>query len=257
VRLRALLATIVVAALAPVVLLAGPASAHDALVSADPAAGSSVPGELDHVTLTLSEPPLSGLQTGIVISVTDGGGSERTTGDVRIEGDTIAKDVDLTAAGTYRVQWRSVSVDGHPISGEYRFTSTGATTSAPSTAPDPATTEPSATSPAATGSAAPSATADAATGTSAEVSATQAAAPAGGHQHHTILLLIVALVVVGFAAVVGVRGLLQRRNGVPADGTEPDATEAGGTEAVGTEAGGTAAGGTDVAGGAADHGTDR
>ncbi|PZF57260.1 copper resistance protein CopC [Curtobacterium sp. MCSS17_008] len=215
-RLRALLATVVVAALAPIVLLAGPASAHDSLVSADPAADSSVPGDLDHVTLTLSEAPLSGLQTGIVISITDGAGTERTTGDVRIEGNTIAKDVDLAAAGTYRVQWRSVSVDGHPISGEYRFTSTGATapTPTPTTAPDPAATRAAAPS--------PTATAVAATGTSEGVSATQVAAPAGDHRHHTVLLLLVALAVVAFAAVVGIRALRDRRNGVPAEGAELD-----------------------------------
>ena len=232
-RLRALLATVVVGALAPIVLLAGPASAHDSLVSADPAADSSVSGDVDHVTLTLSEPPLSGLQTGIVISVTDGAGSERTTGDVRVEGTTIAKDVDLAAAGTYRVQWRSVSVDGHPISGEYRFTSTGATaTPSASTTPDAA----------ATGPAAPSATAtaDAATGTSDEVSATQAAAAPVDHRHHTILLLIVALVVVGFAGVVGVRALLARRNGVPVEGTDiEDGTDDTSTGEPGTDEGGT------------------
>lgn len=215
-RLRALLATVVVAALAPVVLLAAPASAHDALVSSDPAADSSVSGDLDHVALTLSEPPLSGLQTGIVISVTDGGGAERSSGDVRIEGNTIAKDVDLAAPGSYRVQWRSVSVDGHPISGEYRFTSTGATPTA-SAAPDPATTA------RATDAAAPTATAtaDAATGTTDEVTATQAAAPVD-HRHHTVLLLVVALVVLGFALVVGVRALRDRRRSVTADADDAD-----------------------------------
>ncbi|MDM7892667.1 copper resistance CopC family protein [Curtobacterium caseinilyticum] len=211
-RLRALLATVVVAALAPVVLLAAPASAHDVLVSSDPAADASVPGDVDRVTLTLSEPPLSGLQTGIVISVTDAGGAERSTGDVRIDGNTIAKDVDLAAAGSYRVQWRSVSVDGHPISGEYRFTSTGATAAAPTTSasPDPAVT--SAPTPTATAAAAPEASDE----------ATAAAATPVDHSHHTVLLLIVALVIVGFAAVVGIRALRDRRNGVPADGAEVD-----------------------------------
>jgi len=221
VRLRALLATVVVAALAPVLLVAGPASAHDVLVASDPVADATIAGDLDRITLTLSEPPLSGLQTGIVISVTDARDAEHTSGDVTVEGNTIGKDLDVTEAGSYLVRWRSVSVDGHPISGEYRFASSGAAALDSSTESGIAETpSPSAT---AASSAAPSstATADAATGTSDEVSATQAAAAPVDHRHHTILLLIVALVVVGFAGVVGVRALLARRNGVPADG--PDA----------------------------------
>ncbi len=125
VRLRALLATVVVGALAPVLLVAGPASAHDVLVSSDPAADATVAGDLDRITLTLSEPPLSGLQTGIVISVTDAQDAEHTSGDVTVEGNTIGKDLDVSETGSYLVRWRSVSVDGHPISGEYRFASSG------------------------------------------------------------------------------------------------------------------------------------
>ncbi len=231
-RLRALLATVVVGALAPVLLVAGPASAHDVLVSSDPAADATVAGDLDRITLTLSEPPLSGLQTGIVISVTDAQDAEHTSGDVTVEGNTIGKDLDVSETGSYLVRWRSVSVDGHPISGEYRFASSGpasldsSTTSGVAETPAPSAAA-SSTAPSAT------ATADAASGTSDEVSATQAAAPVD-HRHHTILLLIVALVVVGFAGVVGVRALLARRNGVPADGTAADGPAADSTTEDGT-----------------------
>jgi len=220
VRLRALLATAVVAALAPIVLLAGPASAHDVLVSSDPAADASVSGDLDRVTLTLSEPPISGLQTGIVISVTDAGGAEHTSGAVRVDGTTIAKDADLTTAGTYRVRWRSVSVDGHPISGEYGFTSTGATAPSPTTTAAPTAPASPATAPTAR-----------ATEDTEEVTAT-VAAPVG-HQHHTplVVLLLVALAVVVFSAVVGIRALRDRRAGVAADGPDVD----GGVDERGTD----------------------
>jgi len=194
VRLRALLATVVVAALAPVVLLAGPASAHDVLVSSDPAADAAVSGDLDVVTLTLSEEPLSGLQTGIVISVTDAAGAEHTSGEVRVSGTTIAKPVDLATPGTYRVQWRSVSVDGHPISGEYRFTSTGATTPSPTAAP----------------SASASAAAPAAEPTPTAATSTAVAATAG-HQHGgSTPWVLGGIVVVALAAVLVTR-LVQRR----------------------------------------------
>jgi len=226
VRLRALLATVLVAALAPVLFVAGPASAHDVLVASDPVADATVAGDLDRITLTLSEPPLSGLQTGIVISVTDAQDAEHTSGEVTVEGNTIGKDLDISAAGSYSVRWRSVSVDGHPISGEYRFASSGpaaldsSTTSGIAETPTPT---------AAASSAAPTATAtaDAASGTSDEVSATQAAVAPVDHRHHTILLLIVALVVVVFAGVVGVRALLARRNGVPAAGPDVEDGTAG------------------------------
>ncbi|WP_065960552.1 copper resistance CopC family protein [Curtobacterium sp. UCD-KPL2560] len=198
-RLRALLATVVVAALAPVVLLAGPASAHDVLVSSDPAADAAVSGDLDVVTLTLSEEPLSGLQTGIVISVTDAAGAEHTSGEVRVSGTTIAKPVDLATPGTYRVQWRSVSVDGHPISGEYRFTSTGATTPSPTAAP-------SASASAAAPAAEPTPTA--ATSTAATSTAVAATA---GHQHGgSTPWVLGGIVVVALAAVLVTR-LVQRR----------------------------------------------
>jgi methionine-rich copper-binding protein CopC len=130
VRPRILLATPFPAAVLTAVLgIASPAAAHDALASANPAANSTVAGDLNQVTLTLSEPPLAGLETGIVISVTGSDGTEASTGTVRIDGSTLTKPVDLTAAGTYELAWRSVSVDGHPISGSYPFTSSGAPTS--------------------------------------------------------------------------------------------------------------------------------
>ncbi|WP_058729034.1 copper resistance CopC family protein [Curtobacterium oceanosedimentum] len=241
-RLRALLATVVVAAFAPVLLVAGPASAHDVLVASDPVADATVAGDVDHVLLTLSEPPLSGLQTGIVISVTDAEGAEHTSGDVSVEGNTIAKDLDVSEAGSYLVRWRSVSVDGHPISGEYRFRSSGPAALESSTDSGIAETPvPSAT-------AAPTATAtaraDDASSIRDDMSATTAAAPAGGHQHHTILLLIVALVVVGFAGVVGIRALLARRNGVPADGPDGVGPDEVGPDGDGPAPGSTAEDGT-------------
>ncbi|QKS19094.1 copper resistance protein CopC [Curtobacterium sp. Csp1] len=207
-RLRVLLASVLVAATLPVVLGAGPASAHDVLVSSDPAADASVSGDLDRVTLTLSEPPLSGLQSGIVISVTDAGGSEHARGDVSTDGNTIGTAVDLTDAGAYQVRWRSVSVDGHPISGEYAFTSTGAT------APAPSASAPSSSATAGTPAVGPSPSA-----TATEVAEAQAPA---AHQHGaaTTIWLLAGLVVVALLAVLVTR-LVQRRRG-PALTAEDD-----------------------------------
>ncbi|MBF4629282.1 copper resistance CopC family protein [Curtobacterium flaccumfaciens] len=144
-RPRILLATLLPAAVLTTVLgIASPAAAHDALASANPAANSTVAGDLNQVTLTFSEPPLAGLKTGIVISVTGPDGTEVSTGTVRIDGSTLTKPVNLTTVGTYEIAWRSVSVDGHPISGSYPFTSAGAPTPTVSAAP-PASSSPTST----------------------------------------------------------------------------------------------------------------
>ncbi|MGN6408630.1 MAG: copper resistance CopC family protein [Curtobacterium sp.] len=143
---RTLLATAVSAvALAFVVATAAPASAHDVLAGAAPAADATVGGDLDQVALTFSEPPLAGLESGIVISVTGPDGGEVSDGSVDVDGSTLRTAVDLTAASSYTVTWRSVSVDGHPISGSYRFTSSGAPTEAPSTSPTAPTSTATAT----------------------------------------------------------------------------------------------------------------
>jgi hypothetical protein len=162
VRLRAL--TLLPIALATALLVpAAPAAAHDALASATPAVNGTVSGDLDQVTLTFSEAPLAGLESGLIIQVTGPDGAETSTGTVRVDGSTLTKPVDLTKPGTYNLGWRSVSVDGHPISGTYQFTSIGTSTVPTSTptstptasaAPEPASaTEPSATPAAAADSA--------------------------------------------------------------------------------------------------------
>lgn len=207
-RLRSLAAVAVSVALAAVLSAAGPAAAHEALVSATPAADSTVAGDVDEVALTLSGPPLAGLETGIVISVTGPDGAEATSGAVRVEGDTIAKRVDLTAAGSYAVAWRSVSVDGHPISGTYRFASTGAVAApAPTGAPS------------ATASANASTTADAAVRPGAEPTASSAPLTAG-HQHGSTgtLWFLGGLAVLVVVAVLVTRAVTRRRAG-DADGS--------------------------------------
>lgn len=161
-RLRALALTILPIALATTLLVpAAPAAAHDALASAAPAVDSTVSGDLDRVTLTFSEAPLAGLESGLVISVTGPDGTEASTGSVRVDGSTLTKPVDLTKPGRYNLGWRSVSVDGHPISGTYQFTSTG-TPVAPSSTPTSTPTVPTTPEPAATTepSATPAAAAD-------------------------------------------------------------------------------------------------
>ncbi|WP_141399267.1 copper resistance protein CopC [Curtobacterium sp. 'Ferrero'] len=101
---------------------ASPASAHAALVSSDPAADSTVTESVERATLTFSEPPLTGLDAGLRIEVLDESGADVSSGSVEVSGASMSRAVDL-GPGRYRVLWRYVSPDGHPITGEYGFTS--------------------------------------------------------------------------------------------------------------------------------------
>ncbi|RII95583.1 copper resistance protein CopC [Clavibacter michiganensis] len=140
-HLRSLTSTI-----AAVILTAGlvatgasSATAHDVLLSSDPAPDSTVDGSLDTVTLNFAAAPLAGLESAITIQVTDASGTAVSDGTIDIDGATITTGVDLSAAGTYQLGWRSVSEDGHPISGTSAFTSTGTVAEAtPTTSATPA-----------------------------------------------------------------------------------------------------------------------
>jgi len=131
------------------VVLLGPvalASAHAELISTDPAQGATVAAAPAAVRLTFSDPID---QRYVRAAVTPPGGAAANV-TATADGPTVT--VPLTAAGpgAYRVEYRVVSADGHPVSGELHFTVAGSP--APSaTAPSAATPMPApATTPAAT-----------------------------------------------------------------------------------------------------------
>lgn len=121
------------------------ASAHDQLLSSDPADGSSLEASPETVRLDFSSDIMA---EGAEIVVIDASYTDHATGDVVVDGSTasIAVTPGLPAAG-YQARWRVVSSDGHPISGIVSFTVGGA-----SAMPLPAdgAAEPAATRPAAT-----------------------------------------------------------------------------------------------------------
>ncbi|MPV48971.1 hypothetical protein GCG21_02880 [Pseudactinotalea sp. HY160] len=120
-RTIVLLASAFAAALLLLPLLGAPALAHSALTGAVPGEGdqlASTPGE---VTLTFNE-DITDLGTEVI--VTGPNGDILSAGKVEVEGPTITQRlVSSRPAGAYTVTWRAVSADGHPISGEYTFTS--------------------------------------------------------------------------------------------------------------------------------------
>lgn len=164
----------VLVGLALAVLGAGPAAAHSALVSSDPADGSTLAAAPAHVTLTFNEPAVT---LGTVVQVRAADGRVVSAGDPVLTDASVTQD--LTGelpAGAYTVLWRVTSADGHPIEGQLTFTAQGPTTAGGP--PGTAATDPAAT-PTATPAASPTPTAaPTATPTAAAPEATASAEPA-------------------------------------------------------------------------------
>jgi hypothetical protein len=102
--------------------LAGPAAAHDVLVGSVPAADSTQPTAPDRVVLEFGDAPQP---LGLEVAVAGPAGSRVAEGAPAIEGTTVVQHLGgELAAGSYTVDWRVVSGDGHPLSGTFVFTLT-------------------------------------------------------------------------------------------------------------------------------------
>ena len=84
------------------------------------------------VVLTFDEPAIA-LGTKLVITGPEG---PAQIGKPRLVDNTVTQDLQPGApAGTYTVDWRVTSADGHPISGSFTFTAEAAAAGVPSTTP--------------------------------------------------------------------------------------------------------------------------
>ncbi|MFD7311895.1 copper resistance protein CopC [Promicromonospora sp. NPDC059942] len=109
------LAVVVVALFAT----AAPASAHDKLVSSDPASDETLKGAPDTVSLTYSADVLD---MGAAVVVSDGDGTDWVSDAPVIDGATVTAVLDPGLPdGGYEIRWRVVSSDGHPITGIVPF----------------------------------------------------------------------------------------------------------------------------------------
>ena len=109
-----------VGAVALLLLAAGPATAHNTLVSSKPAEQETMAATPGSVVLTFTEPVL-GMGARVVVT---GPGGEVQQGPPRMVDTTVTQDLrGDAAAGSYTVDWRVTSADGHPISGRYTFSS--------------------------------------------------------------------------------------------------------------------------------------
>ncbi|RJK94794.1 copper resistance CopC family protein [Vallicoccus soli] len=118
------------------VLGAGPAAAHASLSSTEPADGASLQAAPGVVRLVFDEAVQSGLATVVV----EGPGGPAAEGAPEVLDGTVEQAVAAAGDGDYRVAFRVVSADGHPVSGEVRFTvegGAGAPAGAGAGAPEP------------------------------------------------------------------------------------------------------------------------
>ncbi len=98
---------------------AGPASAHAQLLLTDPADGSQLSSMPAEVTLTFSQPVL---KTGRDMAVIGPNGNEASGLPILDDRYVHEKVQPGAPQGGYVVQWRMVTVEGHPISGHFAFT---------------------------------------------------------------------------------------------------------------------------------------
>ena len=125
-----LVASVVACCVVMLLVSRATAFAHAALLHTDPAAGARLAVSPDHVRLVFSEeldPTLAQL------SLVSGDG---TVTKLAVSGDphnvyAITAPVATLATGAYRVMWRIVSADGHPVEGSFVFRVGDATANAP------------------------------------------------------------------------------------------------------------------------------
>ena len=99
-------------------LVTGEANAHAFLDHAEPRVGNTVATAPRDVTLWFTqklEPAFSS------IAVTNSAGQRVDTGKARVSGNQMSVSLRSGGAGTYRVNWRVLSVDTHTTDGSFTF----------------------------------------------------------------------------------------------------------------------------------------
>ncbi|MFC8801225.1 copper resistance protein CopC [Promicromonospora sp. NPDC057138] len=122
-------------------LVAGPASAHDQLLSSDPKDGATLDEQPTSISLTFNEPPLD---TGIEVALVGPDGVAARGYDIQVDDNVVTAQLDEgLPPGKYDVAWHVVSSDGHPIEGELTYVVKGEPepTAEPSDEPEMSTQE--------------------------------------------------------------------------------------------------------------------
>jgi methionine-rich copper-binding protein CopC len=188
------------------------ASAHDYLVSTNPAADSTVTEALTEVSLTFNEPPLADASAAIAIEVHDPSGANVAHGEVSVVNSTLSIAASPTTPGAYTVLWQNVSADGHAVSGEFAFDYAGPAAGGAATVPAGGAGTAPATGPAST-PATPEPTPTVSGATPVPTSASPSAVGGSGVQLPLVLIGVgTALAVVVVVALIVVIALRRRRS---------------------------------------------
>ncbi|MEV8025914.1 copper resistance CopC family protein [Microbacterium sp. NPDC080220] len=124
---------------------ASPAVAHDSIISATPAPEAKLNESPTEVTLTFSDEVFDEGSSAIV-NVLGPDGTDLTLNDPLVEGTTVTQPITGEGGnGSYTVQWRVVSSDGHPISDEYHYSVDSANAPTSSASPTTSPTTPAST----------------------------------------------------------------------------------------------------------------
>jgi copper resistance protein C len=99
-------------------LATGEAAAHAFLDHAEPRVGNKVATAPREVTLWFTQKLEPAFST---ITVTNPAGQRVDTGKTRVSGDQMSVSLRSGGAGTYRVNWRVLSVDTHTTDGNFTF----------------------------------------------------------------------------------------------------------------------------------------
>ena len=98
------------------------ANAHSQMTSANPKQKSVITVMPKKVVLQFNE-DLINLEPGNLLRITDPKGKAVHTGTVTVFGNQLSVALRTSKVlGKYRVNYRAISADGHPITGRYEFT---------------------------------------------------------------------------------------------------------------------------------------
>jgi len=178
---------------------AGPASAHSALVSADPADGSTLRTAPTAVTLTFNE-DVKGQFSKVIVTDPEG---RQVAEAATVAGPVVSARLPAGLVdGRYRVVYSVVSADAHRIAGELHFTlatsgATGAPTSTTPTSSPATTSAPASSSPTSTG---PTSTSPATTSPTAQPASPSASPSSGGSSRWPWVGLALVLAVGGLVS---------------------------------------------------------
>ncbi|MFF4810748.1 copper resistance CopC family protein [Micromonospora chersina] len=129
----------------PVLLPAAPAAAHNSLTGSDPKNGARVATAPKRIELRFLASPAPATTK---ITVTGPDNVPAAGGAPTFAGSRVSVPFTPGAAGLYIVAYRIGSADGHPVSGEVRFTlTTGTAAAPPSTSAAPTSAAPTSAAP--------------------------------------------------------------------------------------------------------------